>query len=122
MGAGPKQQPVENLLSCKAFLAACGNTEQGARRKAKILAEEAQKTFEKKIEKYVHDNPNSDVVVVTRTGDSICQHNRKLKKECLRYASAEDSVLAMKPTGDPTGEDIRAFSSALSTRRHKLVA
>jgi hypothetical protein len=50
-------------------LAASENPEQGADWKTKNLAEEAEKTFEKMIEKHVHDNPNSDVVVMTRTDE-----------------------------------------------------
>jgi hypothetical protein len=67
---------------------------------------------EKMIENYVHDNPNSGVVVVAHTGDSVCQHHRRLKKDCLKYTSVEDSVPTMKPTGDPAGEDNSALSSA----------
>jgi hypothetical protein len=122
MGAEPKWQPIEDLLSCKVFLAASENPEQGADWKTKNLAEEVQMNFEKMIEKSVQDNPNSGVVVVARTGDSVCQHYRRLKQDCLKYASDEDSFLAMKTTGDLTGEDISAFSSALYSRRQKFVA
>jgi hypothetical protein len=73
------------------------------------------------MEKYVCDNPSPDVVVVTRTRDLICQHFRRVRKECLKFASVEDSVLATKPTGDPTGEDIRAFSSVLYYKETKVI-
>jgi hypothetical protein len=113
MGAGPQWQPIEDLLSCKAFLAASENPEQGADRKAKNLSEEVQMNFEKMIENCVQDNRNSGAVVVARTGHPVCQHYRRLKKDCQKYASAEDLVLAMKRTGGPTGDDSSAFSSAL---------
>eukprot|EP00173_Palmaria_palmata_P000808 Plantae.Rhodophyta-Palmaria_palmata.ctg14079.p1 GENE.Plantae.Rhodophyta-Palmaria_palmata.ctg14079~~Plantae.Rhodophyta-Palmaria_palmata.ctg14079.p1 ORF type:complete len:321 (+),score=54.91 Plantae.Rhodophyta-Palmaria_palmata.ctg14079:28-963(+) len=118
MGAGKGWSELESLLACKAFVRVSEDPVVGNGRKFSQLVKAVQSHYET----LVRDRLEADDVgksigntlcEVVRTGEAIIKRYKKIRKACLEFEGCIKQVWTLKPTGDPTNDDVERAATAV---------
>ena len=102
MGAGKGWNSLENIMACKAFVSVSEDPIKGTSQKAKHFAESIESEFNICIANHKGTEPATEQ---SRSGSSIFQRYKKIKKDCLEFEKCYQRVCDCDLTGSPTFSD-----------------
>lgn len=112
MGAGKGWSQHENLLACKAFVTASQNSKKGNGQKTHKFEKQIENEFISLVED-LKQSDNEFQPSCMRSGSSISQRFKAIRKACLIYHGTVEQINNSKPTGCPSDHDIRTAATAL---------
>lgn len=112
MGAGKGWSTHENLLACKDFVSASQNSLKGNGQKTEKFEKHIEgefNTLTENLKNEVNDFKES----CKRSGSSISQRFKTIRKACLTFHCIVEQIKNSKPTGCPSDPEIRTAATAI---------
>lgn len=106
MGTGTKWDSKSSLFACKATVAASENAITGAGQKKSKYEDSIYAKFLEYVSIAETAGDKNAAKYRDRKAGAVRQRYVKVRLECIKFESARKMVIAAKPTGSPTDEDI----------------
>jgi len=111
MGAGKQWPSEENLLCCKAYARASEASKNGKKQKTHRFLESVEVAWNALVA--VQERDTDFKLSQKRSGSSVNQRFKAIRKSYLKYEQMRQLVLARKPIGGPTDDDVLRTATAL---------
>lgn len=113
---------MESLLACKAFVRASEDPVRGNGRKYADFAAEVLAAYKASASDHLDSDTMSEadrtaLTTLPRTGEAIVQRHKKVRRSCMDFEGSMRQVLACKPTGDPSEDDLCRAATAVYNER-----
>lgn len=111
MGSGKGWKSEETVAACKAYVSASEDPRNGNGKKKDVFANQVLEFYKCYIAEV--KTKNTQVAYSDCIGEAVMQFYRKAHRECLKFGGIVESIIAKRPTVDPSEEDIGRVALAV---------